>query len=73
MQCLSWLNLDSAQSAADAKATLCRVQHFVDVHPLSVEVERRMNDALVKINNPELDEMWRTARQRYTDHSRCIG
>ena len=69
MHCVSSVNLRSARkSSSKLEATLGRVQEFVDDHPspLSAPVERQVDDMLAKINSGTLDEMWNTARQRYT-------
>jgi len=73
MQCLRTVKVNKKhQSAVDASADLCRVQYFLDVNPppLNATVESHMNDMLVNVNDPTLDEKWRTARQRYT-HVTC--
>jgi len=69
MHCVSSVNLRSSRkSSSKLEATLGRVQQFVDDHPspLSAPVERQVDDMLAKINSGTLDEMWNTARQRYT-------
>jgi len=47
--------------------TLCKVQQFVSSHPSplsDVQVECQMNDWLLRVNSPRLDQLWTTARQR---------
>jgi len=72
MQCLSTVNLGGKRTASEVDAALVRVQHFVDTHPspLTGQAERNMNDMLARINNSALDDMWKTARQRYVH---CTG
>jgi len=66
MQYLSAMNLDRTRSPSEVEVALDQLQHFVNAHPspLTVETEHNMNDTLARINNSELDAMWRTARQR---------
>ena len=66
MECLSTVNVGRRRTTTDVETALSRVQHFLDAHPspLNSDVERHMKDVLVKVNNPRLDEMWTTAKQR---------
>ena len=67
MECLRTVKLDRTRTQNKLNAALGRVQQFVDAHPspLNVEEERSMDEMLARINDPALDDMWSTARQRY--------
>jgi len=77
MRCLSTVNGHDARRSPRTEvdaAALSQLQLFVDARPspLTVEAERDMVDILARINNPALDDLWATARQRYVHTSQQV-